>query len=112
MSKKDLFYLIPESFEEYQNLPEDVKEKISNYVLRDAVAKISKTMIDPYDLKGSENDQEAFSEFLTQYSEDYPRQPFLINLGQSLMDMAEKVMDWIYDKYMKLAYKLHRRKYE
>lgn len=112
MSKKDLFYLIPESFEEYQNLPEEVKEKISNYVLREAVAKISKAMIDPYDLKGSENDQEAFSELLNEYPSDYPKQPFLISLGQSLMDSAEKTMDWLYDKYMKLAYKLHRRKYE
>ncbi len=112
MPMKNLLYLIPESFEEYQNLPEKERERLANYALREAVIKVSKSVIASDDLKGSENDQEAFSASINQYTEDLPKQPFLISLGQSLMDKAEQFMDWLYDKYMKLAYKLHRREYE
>lgn len=112
MNNKNSPCFVPESFEEYQNLPEKVKEEISNYVLREAVVKISQTVIAPGNLKGSENAQEGLSELLKQSQSNYPKQPFLINLGLSLTEGAEKMLDWLYDKYMKLAYKLHRRNYE
>lgn len=110
MKKEKLPYLIPESFYEYQKLPENTRQELSEYVLREAVIKITKNMIDTDDLNGLENAQEAFREFINQPSEDFPKERFLIRVGQSGMDKAEIFMDWLYDKYMKLAYTIHRRK--
>ena len=112
MKKEEVFYLIPESFEEYQTLPEDVREKIRNYTLREAIVNIAESLPGFDDLKDRQNAQEAFTELLNESDKDFPRQPFLINLGRSGMDKAEQFMDWLYDKYMKLAYTIHRRRYE
>lgn len=104
--------LVPETFEEYLSLPENVRDDLSNFVLRDAVNKIAKTTIDPDDPNGLENAQEAFNQFLNEPYGKFPKQGFLIKLGQSGMDRAEIFMDWLYDKYMKLAYAIYRRIYE
>lgn len=110
MKKEELFYLIPESFEEYQNLPEDLREKIRNYTLREAVVRIAESVPGFGNLKDYQNAQEALTELLNESGKDFPRQPFLINLGMSAMDKAEQFMDWLYDVYMKLAYAIYRRK--
>jgi len=110
MKKRELYYLIPESFEDYQNLPEDIREKIKEYTLREAVVKITENVPGFGNLEDYQNAQEALTELLNESGKDFPRQPFLINLGMSVMDKAEQFMDWLYDVYMKLAYAIYRRK--
>lgn len=108
----DFILLVPETFEEYLSLPANVRDNLSNFVLRDAVAKIAKNAIDPSDPNSLDNAQNAFNRFLKEPYGEFPKQGILIKLGQSGMDKAEIFMDWLYDKYMKLAHTIHRRKYE
>jgi len=108
----DFKLLVPKTFEEYLSLPANVRDDLSNFVLRDAVAKIAKSVADPSDPNGLDNAQEAFNQFLKEPYGKFPKQGILIKLGQYGMDKAEIFMDWLYDKYMKLAHTIHRRKYE
>lgn len=111
MRRQNDYFWVPQSYEEYQDLPNWVKTKFREYTLRDAVNAITESVADDLVENALYSPSEAIRGFIKQPGSNQVRKPFLIRLGHFVMKYSERFVIWLYWKYIRIYDRLTRSKY-